>query len=272
MQFHRLAGALLAALSFGSVTAAAQPASGPISFEGSVGLEGYYHRYREPSNALTNKGWFGGITADGRAQYERWQLRGDVRLAFGETESRSNGTVDIDNKAFEGRLAVGHVVPLGSAGDQIIPYVGYGYRRFKEDLESPTTSTGGRTFDSLSQYHYVPIGVEGLYILNAQWSLKPTLEYDHLLYGTQDNKLSQAGTFQDGRNSQNHGWGARGSLFARTLVGSTPIEFGPFARYWHISNSERATLRLLSTGAAVGDAFEPRNNTVEAGLALKVWF
>jgi hypothetical protein len=48
---------------------------------------------------------------------------------------------------------------------------------------------------------------------------------------------------------------------AATTWADRPIEFGPFVRYWNIDDSE------VKSGF-----FEPENETVEAGLALKLGF
>jgi hypothetical protein len=50
----------------------------------------------------------------------------------------------------------------------------------------------------------------------------------------------------------------------------TPVEFGPFVRYWNIKQSD--TQAITFNGVTVANGYEPANHTTEIGLGMKVWF
>jgi hypothetical protein len=236
----------------------------------SFGVEFHRQEYREPSIDVSEKGWFGGLTGDAIVSFGQLQLRLDGRAAYGVMRYSGSGDEDgIDDYVFEGRVMLGWAIPLGPGGNRITPYAGYGYRVLYDTLGGHTTSTGAAGYDRLSQYHYVPIGIEAGFRLNPSWAIKPTVEFDWLIRGFQDSYLSQVG-LGDLHNTQDSGWGLRGSIMFQTRVQGTAIEFGPFVRYWDIDQSD--TQALTFQGVTVGGGFEPANHTIEAGAALKVLF
>jgi len=103
----------------------------------------------------------------------------------------------------------------------------------------------------------------------GSWVLRPTLEYDFFIGGSQDSYLSQAGLF-DVHNTQDKGYGARASFMFETPTSWGGIAFGPFFRYWDINDSRRFVVP-----AGGGTAFillEPHNQTIEAGMTLRFLF
>jgi hypothetical protein len=237
-----------------------------------IGGELHHQEYREPSLGVREDGWFGGLTVDGRAEFNAVQLRGEGRLAYGQMDYSGSGTLNgINDIVFEARLLAAYAFAINSGGDQLTPYVGYGYRRLVDYLGGSVTSTGAAGYDRLSQYHYIPLGIEATWGVAPGWSIKPTIEYDYFVTGSQDSYLSQvARGLSDVHNTQNSGYGMRGSVMAQTHWGATPVEFGPFFRYWNIDRSETAPVSF--NGVTIGGGFEPANHTTEAGLGLKFWF
>jgi hypothetical protein len=269
----RIAIAFVVAAAF-LFSEAASAQNSRTAYTGSLGVEVHRQEYREPSLDVSEKGWFGGLTADGIAAMGKWQLRADGRVAYGQMSYSGSGTEDgIDDFVFEGRILVARAIPIGAHGNgnRITPYFGYGYRRLYDNLGGHITSSGAGGYDRLSQYHYLPVGIEGQFRLSQSWAVKPTFEYDHLIQGMQDSYLSQAASgLGDLHNTQDSGWGLRGAIMFQTLMGSRPIEFGPFVRYWNIEQSD--TKAVTFQGLTVGGGFEPANHTIEAGAALKVLF
>jgi hypothetical protein len=138
----------------------------------------------------------------------------------------------------------------------LTPYAGYGYRRLVDYSGGELTTTGHVGYDRVSQYHYVPIGLEALFRVTPSWAFKPTVEYDYFIAGKQDSYI-----YGGIENDQESGYGLRASLMAVTGVGSRTIELGPFVRYWNIDDSK------VDRGF-----YEPANETLEVGGALKVRF
>ena len=266
-------GTAAVALWAGTLLAGAAAAQGNATkFSWAVGAEGHYQRYEEPSLNVSEEGPFLGVTLEAQADIELWMLRADGRFAYGNMDYQGSGTIDdIDDLVAEGRFVIGRILPLGGDGDRITPYAGYGYRRLIDYLGGKVSTTGARGYDRLSQYHYVPIGLEGQFRVAPNWSIKPTIEYDYFIEGSQDSYLSQAvAGLADLHNSQNSGYGLRASLMGITTIGSRPVEFGPFVRYWNIDDSDVQPVNFQ--GVTVGGGFEPANETIEVGLALKVRF
>lgn len=263
-----------AGLATGSAIALAPGAAAQFTpaYSGRFGIEGHYQKYREGSLDVTEQGWFGGITGEVQVDYRSWQFRADARFAHGRMDYSGSGTVDgIDDYVFEGRLTFGRELVIGASGrSRITPYLGYGYRRLYDDLGGRVSSSGALGYDRLSQYHYLPLGVEGLFYLGDRLSIRPTIEYDRLIHGTQDSYLSDTGLFDDVHNNQESGYGVRASLMLGTLLGSWRTEFGPFFRYWNIEQSDTAPLTIA--GVVVGSGWEPANETWEAGMALRFRF
>ena len=257
-------GLLAAALLGGVGTASADDA---LKITGSYGIEIFHQRYEEPSLNVEKEGWFGGLVGDAQFEKDFWQLRLDGRLDYGRTDYSGSGTASgIDALECEGRILVGRAIPMGMSGEhRMTPYIGYGYRRFLDYFGGTRTSTGAVGYDRLSQYHYVPVGLEVLYHANSEWSFKPTVEYDYLFQGYQDSYIAG-----DLHNKQDSGYGLRASLMAITSFGGQEVEFGPFVRYWNIDRSDIASVRF--NGATILSGYEPANNTVEAGLDLKLHF
>lgn len=265
--------ALAAALVMTASAAVAQQPTPPgtIAFSGAIGADVHHQAYREPSLGVSENGWLGGLTLDGRMEYNLWQLRGEMLVDYGRMDYSGSGTANgIDDVEFEARGLIARVLPLDPQGDQLTPYVGLGYRLLSDQLGGKVTSTGAVGYDRLSQYEYLPIGIETLVGIAPGWSIKPTAEYDYFLHGTQDSYLSQVSrSLSDLHNTQHSGYGLRGSLMVR-MAGATPIEFGPYVRYWNIKQSD--TQPVAFRGVTIGSGFEPANHTTEAGLAVKPWF
>lgn len=184
-------GAVFGVFTFAAASHA-QPASGASPFTGSFGIEGHYQNYREPSLNVQEEGPFGGLTAAGQYEWQRWQMRGDMRVAYGQMDYTGSGRIDgIDDFVFEGRVVAGFAIPVGgSMITRFTPYAGYGYRTLLDDMGGRTSTTGARGHDRISQYHYIPIGVETVLAAGSSgWTFKPTVEYDYFVSGTQESKL-----------------------------------------------------------------------------------
>lgn len=268
----RLAAPATAALMIASVARAQQPAPpDTIAFSGAIGADVHHQAYREPSLGVDENGWLGGLTLDGRMEYNLWQLRGEMLADYGNMDYSGSGTVNgIDDYEFELRALIARVLPLDAQGAQVTPYAGIGYRLLADRLGGKTTSTGAVGYDRLSQYEYMPLGLETKFGILPGWSVKPSAEYDYFIHGTQDSYLSQVSSgLSDLHNTQHSGYGVRGSVMVR-MDAAHPVEFGPYVRYWNVKQSD--TQPVGFRGVTVGSGYEPANHTTEIGIAAKVWF
>ena len=242
---------------------AAQPGTAPGLL---LGIEGYGSNYNEPGHDNLSGPFFG---ATGTYNFKRgpYFLSFDGRADIGYLNS-SSGKGDTDGLwNFEGefRPLLGVDLPINPTMT-FSPYAGLGYRIVYDNQDQ--TSAGGAAspgFDRTSQYFYVPIGAS-LEMTSGNWHMTPNVEFDYLVQGWQSDHLQQIGYDSSLYTHQNDGYGLRGSLY----VGTGPLTFGPFIRYWNIRQSSSAP--LLASGSQVGSASVPQNDTVEAGMGMKFQF
>jgi hypothetical protein len=257
-------GALAALLSLLPVAATAQTAPG-----WSIGPDLYYYAYREP-NLDFQWGPFGGVDASYTFKYGNWFVTADGDAALGYLDYKSDGTGTINglwNYKGEFRLLVGGDIRY-SGSLFFLPFTGFGYRILFEEGNGRTSSTGAIDYDRLSQYLYVPIGLSSSFVA-GNWVLRPSAEYDAFVGGLQISYLSEAGANGNLYNHQSVGYGARASFMMETPMPWGRLAFGPFFRYWNLGMSKTAPIIV---GNTVGVAFEPPNNTIEAGLSLRFLF
>lgn len=187
-----------------------------------------------------------------------WPNRGDTSFFTGELRL-ANGDARYSNVSgetgqgltdwyWEARALVG--VDIEMEGYVLAPYVGLGYRYLYNDLRNLTVSTGYRRE---SRYISLPMGVTVRTRADAQSQLLTTFEYVHLLSGTQDVRLSDAG-LQDVSLSQRSGSGLRLKVIRQYPTWS----IGPTLTYWRVGASN-----------SVAGSVEPKNNTVELGVSIK---
>jgi len=192
----------------------------------------------------------------------------DTRFSFtADGRYTSDGSGELRDEKYhshETRLMGGYEFPIEEKRLIVMPYAGFGYRYLKDNNGGRMTSVGHYSYDRESRYFYLPIGIEARKFYQRGWSARLTGEYDWFLSGRQHSHLP----IDDGGTAgkyQPKGYGLRGSLrIARETEG---MEFfvEPFARYWHIGDSN---VGFNFSGGYV----EPRNTTEEYGAKIGVRF
>lgn len=138
-----------------------------------------------------------------------------------------------------------------------IPYIGLGYRRLVND-----TSDNPYGYARYSNYFYLPLGVQ-LEITKGQVMIQFQLEFDYLLHGTQKSKESDSViTTLDVENQQKNGYGANANLLFGRRHSLWTWLVGPYVRYWNLAKGDTDELGY----------YEPKNNTLEAGIMLRFVF
>jgi hypothetical protein len=244
----------------------------------SIGPEAYWYTYREVPSFVYQWGPFAGVDAAYTFKIDNFFIGvdGDVDVGYLDYKSNAptaalpNGSGRLNglwNYKGEFRTLIGG--DLGHMGSfYISPYSGFGYRVLFEKGQGRTSTQGALDYDRLSQYLYMPFGI-GMSFVAGSFILRPTVEYDLFLTGTQVSYLSQAGLF-DVTNQQTEGYGARASFLMETGTSWGRIAFGPFFRWWDIHTS-RPSVTPIGGGLALV-AFEPHNQTIEAGMTLRFLF
>lgn len=234
---------------------------------GDIGLSLSSYQYQEPGIMSLKGSQLGLDLGISRAMQGERFMRGEFRYAYGRVDYSSNGTGSSSgepNWYIEARGLMGKDWEIN--GKVLAAYTGIGYRYLFNDARG-TSSTGHWGYRRESNYFYLPIGLILRTSLSGRARLVSTLEYDHLLWGKQISRLSDAGAgYDDVTNGQGSGYGLKLSV----MYESGKFAFGPYAHYWDIGESDMAFIN--SNGTPVGIGWEPKNNTTEFGLKITQQF
>jgi len=237
-----------------------------------IGVEGYRDRYREPDPGVDTNTDYSGITAgylSRDTQHYFWNVEG--RVAYGKSDySSPSGTLDgVPDYEGELRGTGGRDYPWGDTW--ISPYAGLGLRIFRDNGNGFFTNLGAFAYDRRIEQLYLPIGATWRALLFGRLTMANTLEVDPLLIGDVDSRLQNDG----GPNVANtqgplSGYGVRGEMMFGLPVEASTFEFGPFFRYWNVSDS---TLNIQSCNGSTCLGFEePYNTRLQVGLKARLSF
>ena len=263
---YLLASSLLALVTFAPLPVlAADLDSAPIALTTqaenrlSFTLSDYY--YYEPSLDVTFAGPKGGIGYY-RAQPLTESFFGifEIDYRFGPTEYSWSGVSGegIPEYYIDGKIALGR--DFNFENFVISPYVGLGYRRLFNEFGTLTNS-----YDRMSQYWYIPVGLIHRIGLGSDARLETMVEGDILLAGYQESKFSQySPDWQDVHNTQSRGYGIKASMmYQRDHWG-----IGPYLNYWNIEDSDSDSTPCYP--GQVCKIFEPANSTTEYGVEFQL--
>lgn len=227
-----------------------------------VSSYGYYEN-TPPKMRVTGVlfGLTGGYTG---ALGNDWVARVDARLTAGRPYYKGSGQDDsVPNYSGEIRVVGGREFVRETYA--ILPYIGIGYRTLLNDLRM-IESANVWGYQRVSQYLFLPIGVQPRMLLSNGSVLRLTMEFDPLLQGWQDSKFSGGNSaWPDIQNEQKGGYGLRGEMNYETERWS----FGPFVNYWNVNKSTRD----CATGSGYYVcAYEPHNHTLEYGVGFRYRF
>jgi hypothetical protein len=226
--------------------------------------------YEEPG-VMKEDGVMYGIVGSWTNYHDRAMVRVEGRFSYGQVDYENSGTLDdIDDFMLEFRMLGGRELSVLKPA-VVMAYAGFGYRYLNDDSGGMTTSTGAKGYERVSNYFYLPIGIEALVGMEKGWSLGAALEYDLFLWGKQVSRLSDANpSYSDIENEQSDGYGWRGSIRLRKEWGSKEFAIEPFIRYWDIKQSDYQP--VLYNGVVWGYGYEPKNNSREVGVKLSIIF
>ncbi len=260
------------ATAFSAIPATAEPLP---RHSWQIGPEAYYHIYKEESVGVELKGMMvGGATSYTFHGDNRLMFRAEGRAAWGDVDYVSGTTGSSDNESnssYEGRLLLGYDFKVEEYNWYTF-YSGFGYHRLENDGGGVVTTTGHLGYDRISNYYYLPLGLEGGVVYESGWKITASLEADLLLSGKQESLLSTTGLpVTDFSNDQNKGWGFRGAIKFEKETANLHYSIEPFFRGWAIEESEVATA-YTSSGAFYDNFIEPDNKTYEFGANASLLF
>ena len=205
---------------------------------------------------MAQEGWMIGINSntenhDSSNFYSLFQ----TRLGYGEVEYTSAGTGSMSG------IPDWHFEFIGAFGQgyegqssRITPYIGAGFRYLANLSGYRLSSTGHYGYDRVSEYVYIPIGIniETNPVNESFWTYRA--EYDYFVYGQQTSKLSQIAGYSDVTNDQDEGYGMK---FTGKYNYDNNSGVEVYMDYWDIADSKPDTSGLF---------MEPRNSTTEIGI------
>lgn len=233
-------------------------------------LSGY--QYKEPSLGVTISAPLVGVDYTGTYAFDNdWFVRADARYAYGSAKYSGSGTQsNIPYSYYDLRGLFGYDFSFSEVGGFVLaPFTGIGYRYLFDNQAGPTSS-GANSYNRTSNYLYLPIGVTHRMQVNDTHKLETVFEYDYLIQGTQVSYLSQAGSYlPDVTNQQFRGYGLRLS----SMYQFSEWSIGPYVTYWNIQNSNSVTNTITVNRVNYRlTAYEPANNTIEAGIKVTYSF
>lgn len=260
-----------------TVTNADSDTKVPDTHQFQIGIEGQHYVYKEPSVKINFKSFMAGMNVRYAYVPNTYALYLESRCLYGKAKYDgffSSGTPykqsNIPSWISETRLLVSAKFPKGNLTYE--PMAGIGYR-----YKSDHTSDPG--YKRISQYWYVPIMYALHYDASNDWSISARLEYDIFLKGIQisHGTLKAKNIYRQHTGSdlppvthkQKSGYGLKAEVLAYTSINDHSVSFGPYFHYWNINSSTECKNHEWPYFIA---SYEPKNNTVEAGLKLSYHF
>ena len=185
-----------------------------------------------------------------------------LEYSFGNIDYSSAGTGTMKKQYYKGRLE--YYLSTGSkvGANDLLPYIGLGYRDLLDDSGYKTSSTNHLGYDRLSKYYYLPIGA--IWYISDSLSLKS--QYNYFLEGKQISFLNEILPniyTVNPENTQRLGWGI--DLTLRSKLNSKWSTYG-FFRSWNVEDSDSVSCSALVY------CMEPKNQTHEIGAGISYHF
>ena len=185
-----------------------------------------------------------------------------LEYSFGNVDYSSVGTGTMKKQYYKGRLEYYLSTSSKVGANDLLPYIGLGYRDLLDDSGHKRSSTNHLGYDRLSKYYYVPIGA--IWYISDSLSLKS--QYNYFLTGKQISFLNEIlpNTYPvNPVNTQRIGWGI--DLTLRSQLNSKWSTYG-FFRSWNVEDSDSVSCSALIY------CIEPKNQTHEIGAGISYHF
>lgn len=211
--------------------------------------------------SLGLRNW-GDDTATSSTKSTNFSFLYTLEYSFGNVDYSSAGTGTMKKQYYKGRLETYISTDRGVGANDLMPYIGVGYRDLLDDSGFKTSSTNHLGYDRLSQYYYIPVGA--IWYISDSLSLKS--QYNHFIEGKQTSFLNEVlpNIYAiNPINTQRLGWGI--DLTLRSKLNNKWSYYG-FYRSWSIEDSDLASCSPLIY------CMEPKNQTHELGAGISYQF
>ena len=164
--------------------------------------------------------------------------------------SNGTGTIkNVENDVYNLRALYGI-----QASDKLMFKTGYGYRYLIDKKKGVTTTTGAVGYDRIQEYEYIPFIVEAnMPVAGVNGKLK--LEYDHFVYGFNQNEFVNSASNVNMRNDDGY------SMKVSYKFPYSGINIEPYYEYMNVEKSK-----------TVSGSTEPHNTTTEFGVKVSKTF
>jgi hypothetical protein len=180
------------------------------------------------------------------------QLEFDADFRRFDINYWSNGTgtaKNIENDVYNLRALYGI-----QASDKLMFKTGYGYRHLLDKKKGGLTTTGSVGYDRIQEYEYIPFIVEAnMPVAGINGKLK--LEYDHFVYGFNQNEFVNSASNVNMRNDDGY------SMKVSYKFPYSGINIEPYYEYMNVEKSK-----------TVSGSTEPHNTTTEFGVKISKTF
>ena len=211
--------------------------------------------------SLGLRNW-GDDTATSNTKSTNFSFLYTLEYSLGNVDYSSAGTGTMKKQYYKGRLEYYLSTSSRVGANDLLPYIGLGYRDLLDDSGFKTSSTNHLGYDRLSKYYYVPIGA--IWYISDRLSLKS--QYNYFLEGKQISFLNEIlpNTYTvNPENTQRLGWGI--DLTLRSKLNKTWSTYG-FFRSWNVEDSDSVSCSALVY------CMEPKNQTHEIGAGISYHF
>ena len=211
--------------------------------------------------SLGLRNW-GDDTATSNTKSTNFSFLYTLEYSFGNVDYSSAGTGTMKKQYYKSRLEYYLSTSSRVGANDLLPYIGLGYRDLLDDSGFKTSSTNHLGYDRLSKYYYVPIGA--IWYISDSLSLKS--QYNYFLEGKQISFLNEIlpNTYSiNPENTQRLGWGI--DLTLRSKLNKTWSTYG-FFRSWNVEDSDSVSCSALVY------CMEPKNQTHEIGAGISYHF
>jgi len=211
--------------------------------------------------SLGLRNW-GDDTATSNTKSTNFSFLYTLEYSLGNVDYSSAGTGTMKKQYYKGRLEYYLSTSSRVGANDLLPYIGLGYRDLLDDSGFKTSSTNHLGYDRLSKYYYVPIGA--IWYISDSLSLKS--QYNYFLEGKQISFLNEIlpNTYTvNPENTQRLGWGI--DLTLRSKLNKTWSTYG-FFRSWNVEDSDSVSCSALIY------CMEPKNQTHEIGAGISYHF
>ena len=197
-----------------------------------------------------------------KVRNSNWMLLYTLEYNFGNIDYTSAGTGTMKKQYYKGRFEYYISTDHGVGANDLLPFIGVGYRDLLDDSGFKTSSTNHLGYDRLSQYYYIPLGA--IWYISESLSLKS--QYNYFIEGKQTSYLNEIlpnAYATNPQNTQRIGYGI--DLTLRSKLNSKWSYYG-FYRSWIIEDSDLASCSPLIY------CIEPKNQTHELGAGISYHF